>query len=145
MKLYNISFNNLRRRKAKMVFLVMGLFIGIATIVTLLSITESMSRDIEDRLDRFGANIVMVPKSENLALSYGGITVGGASLVDIEDCLVGNNGQAQLLTLPFSETHVRRSELLSNTAPGWVNKGGRVYIDGKRGQGSGLGLSETAQ
>lgn len=57
----------------------MGLLIGIATIVTLLSITESMTRDIEDRLDRFGANIVMVPRSENLALSYGGITVGGVS------------------------------------------------------------------
>lgn len=79
MKLYNISFNNLRRRKAKMIFLVSGLFIGIATIVTLLSITESMSRDIEDRLDQFGANIVMVPKSDNLSLSYGGISVGGVS------------------------------------------------------------------
>lgn len=79
MKLHNISFNNLRRRKGKMIFLVLGLFIGIATIVTLLSITESMSRDIEDRLDQFGANIVMVPKSDNLSLSYGGITVGGVS------------------------------------------------------------------
>ncbi len=46
-----------------MIFLVLGLFIGIATIVTLLSITESMSRDIEDRLDQFGANIVMVPRA----------------------------------------------------------------------------------
>ena len=64
-----------------------------------------------------------------------GITVGGASLVDIEACLLGNNGRAQLLTLPFSETHVRRSELLSNTAPGWVDEGGRVYIDGKRLEG----------
>lgn len=79
MKLYNISFNNLKRRKAKMIFLVTGLLIGIATIVTLLSITDSMTRDIEDRLDRFGANIVMVPKSENLTLSYGGITVGGVN------------------------------------------------------------------
>ncbi len=79
MKLHNISFNNLRRRKGKMIFLILGLFIGIATIVTLLSITESMSRDIEDRLDQFGANIVMVPKSDNLSLSYGGITVGGVS------------------------------------------------------------------
>ena len=69
MKLHNISFNNLNRRKGKMIFLVLGLFIGIATIVTLMSITESMSRDIEDRLDQFGANIVMVPKSENLSLS----------------------------------------------------------------------------
>lgn len=79
MKLYHISCNNLKRRKGKVIFLVLGLVLGIATIVTLLSITESMTRDIEDRLDRFGANIVMVPRSENLALSYGGITVGGVN------------------------------------------------------------------
>ena len=36
-----------------MIFLVMGLLIGIATIVTMLSITESMTLDIEERLDRF--------------------------------------------------------------------------------------------
>ena len=79
MKLYNISFNNLRRRRLKMVFLVSGLLIGISTIVALMSITQSMSRDIEERLDRFGANIVMVPNSRNLALSYGGIAVGGVN------------------------------------------------------------------
>lgn len=84
MKLNNISFNNLRRRKGKMIFLVMGLLIGIATIVTLLAITESMSRDIEDRLDRFGANIVMVPENKNLALNYGGIAVGGVSYQSVE-------------------------------------------------------------
>ncbi|MBN1827880.1 MAG: ABC transporter permease [Deltaproteobacteria bacterium] len=77
MKLYNISMNNLRRRTGKMIFLVSGLFIGIATIVTLLAITESMSRDVEERLNQFGANIVMAPRSENLSLSYGGVTVGG--------------------------------------------------------------------
>jgi putative ABC transport system permease protein len=84
MKLHNISFNNLGRRKGKMIFLVLGLFIGIATIVTLLSITESMSRDIEDRLDQFGANIVMVPKSENLSLSYGGVSMGGVNYKTVE-------------------------------------------------------------
>jgi len=67
-----------------MIFLVLGLFIGIATIVTLLSITESMSRDIEDRLDQFGANIVMVPKSENLSLSYGGVSMGGVNYKTVE-------------------------------------------------------------
>ena len=84
MKLHNISFNNLKRRKGKVLFLVMGLLIGISTIVTLLAITESMSRDIEDRLDQFGANIVMVPQSKNLSLSYGGITVGGVNLQTTE-------------------------------------------------------------
>jgi len=84
LKLYNISLNNLGRRKGKMIFLVLGLFIGIATIVTLLSITDSMSRDIEDRLNQFGANIVMVPKSDSLSLTYGGISVGGVSYKNVE-------------------------------------------------------------
>lgn len=67
-----------------MIFLVMGMLIGIATIVTLMSITENMSRDIEERLDRFGANIVMVPKNENLSLSYGGISVGDVNYTAVE-------------------------------------------------------------
>ncbi|MCP4022324.1 MAG: ABC transporter permease [Desulfobacteraceae bacterium] len=79
MKLHNISFGNISRRKAKMLFLIMGLVIGISTIVTLLSVTETMTRDIEERLNQFGANIVMVPRSENLSLSYGGIDVGGVN------------------------------------------------------------------
>ena len=79
MRLHNISFGNIRRRKAKMLFLALGLIIGISTIVTLLAITETMTLEIEERLDKFGANIVMVPKTENLSLNYGGIDVGGVS------------------------------------------------------------------
>lgn len=70
---------NIRRRKGKMFFLALGLIIGISTIVTLLAITETMTAGIEERLTQFGANIVMVPKTENLSLSYGGIDVGGVS------------------------------------------------------------------
>lgn len=79
MRLHNISFGNLRRRKAKMLFLALGLIIGISTIVTLLAITETMTAEIEERLNKFGANIVMVPKTENLSLNYGGVDVGGVS------------------------------------------------------------------
>jgi putative ABC transport system permease protein len=79
LKLHNISFGNIVRRKAKMLFLVLGLIIGISTVVTLISITESMTKDIEERLNQFGANIIMVPKNENLSLSYGGVDVGGVN------------------------------------------------------------------
>jgi len=78
-KLHHIAFGNIKRRKAKVLFLLSGLLIGISTIVALLAITESMSRDIEERLDQFGANIVLVPRSENLSLNYGGISVGGVN------------------------------------------------------------------
>lgn len=59
-----------------------------------------------------------------------GVAIGGASLAAIDHCLVGNNGEAQLLTLPYSETHVYAGELLGNTAPGWVDAGGKVWLDG---------------
>lgn len=64
-----------------------------------------------------------------------GITVGGASTIEIDVCVVGNNGRAQLLTLPYSETSMRNSQLFSNTAPAWVDRGGRVYINGKYVEG----------
>ncbi len=79
MRLYSISLNNLRRRKSKTLFLSLGLSLGIAAVVALLSITTAMQADIDKKLDEFGANIVVVPRSDNLALSYGGITVSDIS------------------------------------------------------------------
>lgn len=64
-----------------------------------------------------------------------GIAVGGASLVSIESSLVGNNGEAQLLTTPYSETFVYQSNLLSNTAPAWLDRGGAVILDGTEIEG----------
>jgi len=64
-----------------------------------------------------------------------GVAVGGASMVDLDNSLLGNNGRAQLLTLPYSETHLHGTHLLSNTAPAWVDEGGRVYLDNRRIEG----------
>jgi putative ABC transport system permease protein len=79
MKLHNISINNLKRRKAKMAFLTIGLSVGIATIVTLVTLTRSMSGDIEKKMDEFGANILISPRSNGLAMNYGGISLGGVT------------------------------------------------------------------
>ncbi|MFZ5829686.1 MAG: hypothetical protein ACOY3P_06350 [Planctomycetota bacterium] len=64
-----------------------------------------------------------------------GVTVGGASLVDLNGSLAGSNGVAQLLTLAVSETHLRNSRLLGDVAPGWVDRGGRVYVGQKQIEG----------
>jgi hypothetical protein len=64
-----------------------------------------------------------------------GVTVGGAATVEIDACLLGNNGQAQLLTLPHSETVLYNSRLLGNTAAGWVDQGGKLYLGGERLEG----------
>jgi len=79
MTLKDIAFLNLRRRKAKSAFLLAGLLIGVTTVVALMSLVGAMTNDINDKLERFGANILVVPKTENLSLTYGGLSLGGVS------------------------------------------------------------------
>ncbi len=79
MKLHDIALNNLRRRKSKMAFLVLGLVIAVSTAVTLLTLSKAMNADLASKLDEFGANIIITPKSDNLELSYGGLTLSGVA------------------------------------------------------------------
>lgn len=60
-----------------------------------------------------------------------GVAVAGASRIELVDCLLGDNGTAQLYTQGRTETHVFGSELLPQSAPAIVNDGGRVFVDGK--------------
>lgn len=79
MRISTIALANLRRRKGKAVFLMSGIGIGIGTAVALLSLSGSLRDEIGSQLDRFGANIVVTPHSDSLALDYGGISVAGVS------------------------------------------------------------------
>ena len=79
MTLKDIALSNLRRRKAKAAFVLAGLLIGVATVVALISLTEAMKHDINHKLEMYGANILIVPKTENLSLTYGGLSLGGVS------------------------------------------------------------------
>ena len=80
MKLIGIALRNLERRKARMAFLVIGLLVGVATVVTLLSLTSAMSADVQHKMENYGANILLTPKSNDLSLNYGGISLGGVSV-----------------------------------------------------------------
>jgi putative ABC transport system permease protein len=79
MRLKDISISNLLRRKGKVFFLTLGLTIGITTVVTLLTITRMMNEDISNKLDALGANIIILPQSDDLSLSYGGMSLGGVA------------------------------------------------------------------
>ena len=79
MNLSAISIKNLLRRKGKATFVLAGLVIGVSTVVGIISYIEAMTADINHKLEKFGANILIVPKTENLALSYGGLSLGGVS------------------------------------------------------------------
>ncbi len=97
MGLFDIAWNNIRRRKAKVFLLVLGLTIGVTTVVALQAITQTMRQDVGVKLDEFGANILIVPQSNSLSLSYGGLAVGSAAY-DVGQLTTGD--VAQILTIP---------------------------------------------
>lgn len=77
MNLFSIAVRNLQRRKARMAFLVIGLLIGVATVVSLFTLSTSMRMDVQHKMENFGANILVTPTRNDLALNYGGIALGG--------------------------------------------------------------------
>lgn len=79
MTLSDIVFKNLMRRKARAIFVLAGIVIAVATVVSLRSFTVFMTNDISEKIDKYGANILIVPKTDNLSLSYGGVNLGGIS------------------------------------------------------------------
>ena len=79
MGISTIALANLKRRKGKAVFLSLGIALGIGTVIALLSLGRSIQEEVGAQLDRFGANILIVPQSNSLAVDYGGVPLPGVS------------------------------------------------------------------
>ncbi|PLX89556.1 MAG: ABC transporter permease [Desulfuromonas sp.] len=80
MTLESIVLSNLKRRKGRMIFLILGLLLGVATVVTLISLSSALTADVQHKMDNYGANILITPRSDQLSLNYGGIDLGGVSV-----------------------------------------------------------------
>lgn len=98
MRISTIAFANLKRRKGKALFLIIGIAIGIGTAVALLSLSGSIKEEIGSQLDQFGANIVVVPQSNSLSLNYGGVSV---SSVSIDEQQLKTEDATDLLDIPY--------------------------------------------
>src|SRR5512133_3557547 len=118
MRLSTISLSNLKRRKGKALMLAVGLAVGVATVVSMLAITTALRADTERKLDQFGANILVVPKSDDLALSYGGVAVGVSSTVQ-------EMSDEQVASIRM----IKNSENISTVAPKLL---GPVEVGGTR-------------
>jgi parallel beta-helix repeat protein len=60
-----------------------------------------------------------------------GISIGGSSRVLVENCLVGDNHEAQIRTEGYCHARVQGTEVVDNTAPAYNVAGGRLEVDGK--------------
>jgi putative ABC transport system permease protein len=84
MRLHDIALASIHRRKTRFVFVLGVIGLGVATIVALTALTRTMQREVGDELDRFGANILITPRSDVYDFSYGAVSLGGLSVTDQE-------------------------------------------------------------
>lgn len=100
MRLEKISFINIRHHLSRVVLLAVGLIVAVATVVALYSLTKVMDRDFQNKLDLYGSNMLVTPKSNNLKLSYNGI----------------NFGSSQQKTETLAESDIDRLKTIKNSA-----------------------------
>ncbi len=75
MKLHHLSIKGLRRRKGKTALTVAGLVIAVATVVTTVIVSRVLNKDIAEKMDEYGANVLVTPRRDDVALSRGGLAL----------------------------------------------------------------------
>ena len=79
-ELAQIAFNSLRYRSLRSWLAILGIVIGVASIISLISISVGMNDQIESRLSGLGADIITItpgsPRAERMAMMFG---VGGGA------------------------------------------------------------------
>lgn len=99
MRLTDIAFQNLRRRKMRSALLVISVVIGVASIIFLYSTTQAMQEDVANKLDQYGSNILILPESGE-SMTFGGITVEAPTQIkELDMSLI-----EQMKTIKDSET-----------------------------------------
>ncbi len=101
MSLSKIVFQNMARRKIGTLMLVTGQAAGIAIAVALFMTVNVARLDLGNQIDEFGANLVIVPRSEGMELSYGGTSI---SRVSFELMRVTEEDLVQIREIPDGDS-----------------------------------------
>jgi putative ABC transport system permease protein len=75
-----IPVRNLRRKGLRTVLLAVIFSIGILSVVALGFISRAVGENLEEKMNTFGANILVAPKAETLPVGYGGMSLGDVSV-----------------------------------------------------------------
>jgi len=76
MKLYQIVVKDVTRRKKRMLYASLGVVIGVATIVAVLTIALAGETNIYGQLEKYGANLVVMPAISDIDVGLGGLSLG---------------------------------------------------------------------
>ena len=77
MRLSHIALRNMRTHWTRTLMLAVLITSVVAVVASLYFVNRSADSDLADKVDEYGANITVVPRSQELPLTYGGVRLGG--------------------------------------------------------------------
>ncbi|MGC8768585.1 ABC transporter permease [Calditerrivibrio sp.] len=83
MNIFTIPLKNIRRKILRSCIILFIFSVGVVSVVSLYKVSKVVSQTLEEKLNKFGANIIINPKSESLTINYGGVNLGNI-LYDIK-------------------------------------------------------------
>ncbi len=76
MKLYQLVVKDILRRKRRVLYAALGVVIGTMTVVGILTITLAGQAKVYNQLEKYGANLTVVPAISNLDMKLGDLSLG---------------------------------------------------------------------
>ena len=76
MKLYQLVVKDVTRRKKRVLYASLGVVIGITTIIAVLTIALAGQTNIYGQLEKYGANLMVMPAISDIDVGLGGLSLG---------------------------------------------------------------------
>jgi putative ABC transport system permease protein len=80
MKLYQMVAKDILRRKKRVLYAILGVTIGIMTVISILTIALAGQARIFEQLEKYGANLVVIPAISNVDMELGGLSLGALAV-----------------------------------------------------------------
>jgi putative ABC transport system permease protein len=82
MKLYQVVVKDVMRRKRRVLYATLGVVIGTATVVGILTVARAGQERIYNQLEKYGPNLAVVPAINNLDMKLGDVSLGMVTVGD---------------------------------------------------------------
>ncbi|MDR0659269.1 MAG: ABC transporter permease [Prevotellaceae bacterium] len=124
MKFFNLAYKALLRNKGRSLLTMLGIIIGIASVIATVSIGESSSQSINSQISSTDTNMIMVMRASQ---RQGGVNIG--------------SGSVQSLTIKDVEAVKQKSQYIAKISP-MVNASGQLVNGANNWLGSIQGGNE---
>ena len=82
MKIYQVTVKDIRRRRRRALYTALGVAIGIAAFIAVLTIARAGEERIYREMDKYGPNLMVMPAIHDVDLQLGDLTLGTLAVGD---------------------------------------------------------------